>query len=168
MLSTSHPDKLTTTLSDRVVRFDFQNIFLPDSISDNIGSQGYVNFIIYPNSDLENDDNILNFADIYFDSNPPIRTNAGESIITNELSSTTKIEFNELLVYPNPSNGVIYMSENITGLVTLYSIEGTEVFKTNLINKNQISLPNILDGLYILDIVLRENRFQKKILLSRI
>ena len=60
---------------DGLLEFHFDNIVLPDSASDEPGSQGYVVFRIQPISGLVGGDVINNTASIYFDDNAPIITN---------------------------------------------------------------------------------------------
>jgi uncharacterized repeat protein (TIGR01451 family) len=60
---------------DGVVHFHFDNINLPDSASDEPGSQGFVVYKIKTRTDAQGWDEINNTAYIYFDSNPAIITN---------------------------------------------------------------------------------------------
>ncbi len=65
----------TVVDADGVVHFHFDNINLPDSASDEPGSQGFVVYKIKTHSYLQGWDEINNTAYIYFDSNPAIITN---------------------------------------------------------------------------------------------
>jgi hypothetical protein len=58
-----------------VLTWTFDNINLPDSTRDQAGSNGFVKFTVLPVKDLPAGTRIENFADIYFDYNPPVRTN---------------------------------------------------------------------------------------------
>lgn len=55
--------------------FKFENIMLPDSNVDFIGSQGFVKFSIQPDTGLAPLTPIYNTANIYFDYNPAVITN---------------------------------------------------------------------------------------------
>ncbi|MEO9258398.1 MAG: hypothetical protein ABI207_08450, partial [Crocinitomicaceae bacterium] len=57
-----------------VAEFRFNNIMLPDSLTDPIGSMGFVKYRVKYLSTLPLFDSIVNFADIYFDYNDAIRT----------------------------------------------------------------------------------------------
>jgi hypothetical protein len=59
--------------------FVFENIILPDSSADQMGSHGYVSFSIAQNSDVQFYDPILNEANIYFDFNEPVLTNTSHN-----------------------------------------------------------------------------------------
>jgi hypothetical protein len=58
-----------------VLTWTFNPINLPDSTTDLLGSNGYIRFSIKPKENLPEKTKIENFADIYFDYNPPVRTN---------------------------------------------------------------------------------------------
>ena len=62
-------------LSENVLRFTFSNIGLVDSFTNEPGSQGFVHYSIKAKKGLAIATKINNAADIYFDYNPPIRTN---------------------------------------------------------------------------------------------
>jgi len=61
--------------SSGLLTITFNNINLPDSTSDFLGSQGYFKYRIGIDSSLSIGTQILNTASIYFDNNPPIVTN---------------------------------------------------------------------------------------------
>ncbi len=72
----SHPYRFTVSGKGRpVLTFTFEDINLPDSTRDQAGSNGLVKFTIKPLKDLPEKTRIENFADIFFDYNPPVRTN---------------------------------------------------------------------------------------------
>jgi uncharacterized repeat protein (TIGR01451 family) len=76
VLAASHDyDVELSSDSTRVLRFIFDDIFLPDSASEPLESIGFVRFNITPLENLPNGTIIENFVDIYFDFNNPIRTN---------------------------------------------------------------------------------------------
>lgn len=74
-LGTSHPGPLVERLEDRILRFRWEGINLPDSASDPEGSQGYMVFALAPESGLSSGIEITNRVGIYFDFNDPIITN---------------------------------------------------------------------------------------------
>jgi uncharacterized repeat protein (TIGR01451 family) len=57
-----------------IIQFNFDSIYLPDSNVNAAGSIGFVQFYGSPYDHLPNGTVVENFADIYFDFNPPIRT----------------------------------------------------------------------------------------------
>ena len=72
----SHAYHLTVGGHGRpVLTFTFDNINLPPSSRDAAGSNGFVQFSIQPKAALPAQTLVENYADIFFDYNPPIRTN---------------------------------------------------------------------------------------------
>ena len=72
----SHPYNFTVSGKGRpVLTWTFDNIALPDSARDQAGSNGLVKFTIRPKAGLPDKTRIENYADIFFDYNPPVRTN---------------------------------------------------------------------------------------------
>lgn len=74
VLEASH-DMTLMQAKDRTIRFDFKNIYLPDSTSDEEGSKGHVTVQIDLIENLPVGTQIENTAYIYFDYNAPIITN---------------------------------------------------------------------------------------------
>ncbi|MCC6601212.1 MAG: hypothetical protein IT223_11150 [Crocinitomicaceae bacterium] len=73
-LTASH--NMQTLVNDNGdLRFIFNNIDLPDSLSDPEGSQGYVIYKIRTHPSISIGDVIENTANIYFDENPAVVTN---------------------------------------------------------------------------------------------
>ncbi|NML67558.1 hypothetical protein HHL22_20345 [Hymenobacter sp. RP-2-7] len=74
--ASSHPYQLTVTGQHRpVLTFTFSNLELPARAADEAGSQGFVQFTIQPKAGLAPKTLVANYADIFFDYNPPVRTN---------------------------------------------------------------------------------------------
>jgi hypothetical protein len=73
----SHRYRLRVTGTGRpVLTFTFDPILLPDSARDALASQGFVQFTVQPKAGLPDLTEVRNHADIYFDYNPPVRTNS--------------------------------------------------------------------------------------------
>ncbi|MEM9920442.1 MAG: T9SS type A sorting domain-containing protein [Bacteroidota bacterium] len=154
-LNSSHPEVLTTTLTDcRELIFDFQNIFLPDSTSDLEGSQGYVSYTIAPNDGLEENSTITNTAGIYFDFNPPIITNTTENVLVSQLPGTVGIERKplqpEFKVFPNPTADRIqlYSSSQTSTEFQLYDLQGRLVRSGQFVQTDVVSTASLSPGLY--------------------
>lgn len=73
LVSLSHPGRVQ--LRNNVAEFIFDNINLPDSISDEPNSHGYIAFRIRPSYNTQIGSYITNKAEIFFDYNEPIITN---------------------------------------------------------------------------------------------
>jgi uncharacterized repeat protein (TIGR01451 family) len=115
MISSSHPYSVQVDNANRVIRWTFTNIMLPDSTSDPLGSIGYVRFSMNPIQNQPDGTVINNFADIYFDFNEPIRTNTTVHTIDRFLSVNDIHNDNDIRVFPNPFKGStrFWLAENI-------------------------------------------------------
>jgi uncharacterized repeat protein (TIGR01451 family) len=99
-------------INNRVIRFDFQNINLPDSASDQQGSNGFVTYSVRQKLNLIPGTKILNTAYIYFDYNPAIVTNTTVNTIQPATVSIEDKANSEFEIYPNPSTGIINIDFN--------------------------------------------------------
>ncbi len=70
-------------LEGGVAKFNFPNINLPDSVSNEPGSHGYVQYKIKANDSLTAGISISNTANIYFDYNAPVITNTITNSVIN-------------------------------------------------------------------------------------
>ncbi len=80
-INSDHNADVTIDANNRIITFMHQNIYLPDSATDPLGSHGYVRYRIKPKQTLLPKTEIRNFADIYFDFNAPVRTDTALSIV---------------------------------------------------------------------------------------
>ncbi|MEZ4776722.1 MAG: T9SS type A sorting domain-containing protein [Bacteroidia bacterium] len=139
-----------------VLRFTFNPIFLPDSTTDEEGSQGYVQFRIRQKPGNLPGTRIENRAAIYFDYNVPVITasvfhTVGEDFVRIEIVSTgiEKIEGDNVKVWPNPTGGQVHFSLeggsqfrlltceifNLLGQPVMFeAAQGTSVLTLNLAN----------------------------------
>jgi uncharacterized repeat protein (TIGR01451 family) len=72
----------------RVLEWTFNNILLPDSTTNEPGSNGFITFTVDQVPDLPNGTLINNQADIYFDFNAPIITNETDHLINDMIGSS--------------------------------------------------------------------------------
>lgn len=72
LMSSSHYVNLSCFNNE--LKFEFPNIYLPDSTTDEENSKGFVQYKIYAQTDAYVGDTIRNIANIFFDNNPPIIT----------------------------------------------------------------------------------------------
>ncbi|MEM1323848.1 MAG: T9SS type A sorting domain-containing protein [Bacteroidota bacterium] len=73
LVSTSHPAAIS--VEEGIVTAFFENIQLPDSLTDPVGSNGFIKFRIALASSTLPGVTVRKKAQIYFDFNPPITTN---------------------------------------------------------------------------------------------
>jgi uncharacterized repeat protein (TIGR01451 family) len=148
----SHPMNFSLD-GNGIATFTFFNIMLPDSGSDNAGSNGYVSFRIRTKDNLAPGTLINNRAGIIFDNNPPIITNYATDSIDIILSTASSAPTYTMTAYPNPgSESVIFrFSEDMkeSGALSIYSANGQLVFTKNAIrNSDVINLSELSPGIY--------------------
>ncbi|MBK8955907.1 MAG: T9SS type A sorting domain-containing protein [Saprospiraceae bacterium] len=101
LLQSSHTCQLT---GDQLGIYEliFNDILLPDSTTDNLGSQGFAQFSVTTTPSFYSGKIIKNSASIYFDNNEPVHTN----VVTTEYLIVSNKDFHQggidFEVYPNP------------------------------------------------------------------
>jgi len=116
--ASSHPYRLNIS-GNGALSFLFDPIFLPDSLTNWAGSQGFVKFSIAAKKGVAPGAAILNRAAIYFDHNPSIYTNTTLHTIDNPIAflytqttqepGATLADLARLKVAPNPTIGRIWL-----------------------------------------------------------
>lgn len=107
ILGASH-DFVPSFGEGRELVFTFNDIALPDSTTDLLGSQGYVSYRIKPEESIMVGDIIENTAGIYFDFNPPIITNTTSHVVDFSTAvAVTPSHARTLLVSPNPAHDLL-------------------------------------------------------------
>ncbi|MBL7950933.1 MAG: hypothetical protein JNM62_04380 [Flavobacteriales bacterium] len=105
-------------LDERVLRFNFPGIQLPDSNANEAGSHGFVRFRISPATPMVGD-RLTNAADIYFDFNPTIRTNTSVLLVETGANVSENKPLGALLPYPNPADDVLQVNVPCRGMVRI-------------------------------------------------
>lgn len=150
ILTSSHP--MITWLDGNVVTFYFDEIWLPDSNSNEPASHGYVMFKIAQKPNLPPGTQILNNADIFFDHNPPIRTNTVTSIIE---SVSLSEWFQDIRMAPNPFTDYLGISgvDKFPLSLRLYSPAGSLVHQQILTHlAGPVHLSQLPAGVYVAEI----------------
>lgn len=159
ILSGSHPFTVLLDEQERVVEFTFENILLPDSLTNEPLSHGYVSFSIQPIHNLDEGTLVNNQAGIYFDFNPPIITNTVTNTFVNQLPPITSTDSRKrsqnttVKAYPNPFTDQVNFEITSTNSALLqlhiYDLAGrlliTQKHKI-LPGKSKISLDNFHPG----------------------
>ena len=86
-IASSHPVQTQVNSENRLVFFTFNDIYLPDSNINEVGSHGFVKYRILGKEGLNENTDIKNTASIFFDQNPPIITNTVSNRMVEELPS---------------------------------------------------------------------------------
>ncbi len=108
VLASSH-DVSLNLIGNNMLEFKFDNILLPDSNVNYLGSMGYIKYRIESKPGVVEGDQIKNFAEIFFDYNPPIITNTTiNTYVILSSNSDDLIQDNQLSLAPNPfSNSTV-------------------------------------------------------------
>jgi hypothetical protein len=157
MVGASHPARMELS-GTNILKAYFDNIQLPDSTTNEVGSHGQFTFSIntrtggmmpqYPML-------VNNVADIYFDFNPPIRTNVAfvnynVTVGLNEVS-THEVGFS---LSPNPAKGscLIQPADDLTlSAVRIVDMQGRVVKNIGDVTATKtISLDHLSGGVYFL------------------
>lgn len=148
-------------LPGNILQFHFDGINLPDSASNEPESHGYVVFEVSPVQGLSYGTQINNTSEIYFDFNPPIRTNTVKNVIfegdLDTYSCITTWGFDEqalqnIVVYPNPaSDKITVLLEGGEATLTVLDTQGNPVLTGLRISSgDELSLKELASGLYFL------------------
>jgi uncharacterized repeat protein (TIGR01451 family) len=155
----SHPYEFRM-YGPRVLEWTFNNILLPDSTTNLVGSNGFVTYHVEQVPDLAPGTVITNDADIYFDFNEPITTNTTTHCIFDgfvavaQLEEMSKIDTG-IKVYPNPTNGqmTIELKEPMSNVTYNLIDQQGRVVKKGVLNDTKTTIEEKLnDGMYYIQI----------------
>ncbi len=152
VIETTHQMQLIN-YGNGIIRFDYPQIWLPDSTTNEPLSHGHVVYKIKELPTLSTGDVIENTAYIYFDQNPPIVTNTTKNI--NEILSVDKQEVQLFSLYPNPAKDVLNIkSESQMQAIRIIDLSGKTVY-TNTENNTQttIDVSNLSNGVYSIQVI---------------
>lgn len=167
-INSSHDVIISLDEMNRVISFNFENIMLPDSGSNQLESNGFVNFEIDVNDNLVAYDIVNNKAEIYFDFNPPIITNTVSSNFIEPVINILEVSQLEYKLYPNLTTGIINISTSFTySKIELIDLKGN-VISTYLGIHEQLDLSQFVDGIYFLRLTTKNNKaVTNKLILSK-
>jgi hypothetical protein len=177
----------TNNQGKTALRWQFDEINLPDSNVNFLGSNGFVQFRISPKQNLPLGTQVFNDAAIYFDFNAPVFTN--QTLTTFDLfqysdSSTIglvqevplvtqipKLNQNNnppiLMLYPNPVlQNEITANFSIKASLKIYNAIGQNVFEQANIEGQQKLYLNLKSGIYFANIQTNQGVFTQKIIVK--
>jgi len=154
-----------------IVTWRFENILLPDSATNEAGSQGFVKFKIRTRPNLPNGTVINNRANIYFDFNAAIVTETCFITISDVeiMASNSEIDIDDKVeIYPNPTTGLLNLrlSDNrlkATG-VSVVDITGREVLRKAF--THQLDISELSAGNYILSVFTDKGVLREKVVVQ--
>lgn len=174
LLESSHT--YSFQLHNNIAQWRFDPIVLPDSGNDYLGSMGFVKFKIKTTGSHPNHSTVENFADIYFDSNSPVRTPTALVRIMDEVGIAEEMDAqNGFVVFPNPHSGQCWIQsrEAIPTAVqfTLWDIQGRKVWQADRHRLHAqegvlLNSSNLLPGAYFLQIQYKDEVEVLKVLVD--
>ena len=150
VLGTSH-NMTPQWLASNVVAFNYTNIMLPASSTNEPASHGQVQFSIKLRPGVSVGTVIHNTSYIYFDTNP--------AVVTNTTSSTTSLPSavpqlaasKGVIVYPNPATNELNVENFRDGDLLLLDMNGSVLLTQHCVNdKTTIDINRLPGGMYIL------------------
>jgi uncharacterized repeat protein (TIGR01451 family) len=140
-------------LSNGTLVFQYDNIQLPDSNSNEPDSHGFVKFRIKPDPSLTLGDQLVNVANIYFDFNEPVITDPCVVLI-DVTSGVGERAANDVRIHPNPTNGELnIVSDQMIESLQLYSSDG-RLLRSGSVNSasHRIDVSALERGMYLLEL----------------
>ncbi len=154
----SHP--FTWNFSEgNILKVIFDNILLPDSATNEPGSNGFVQFRIAQQKDVPDGNVIDNRAGIYFDFNPPVITNTVFHTIGRDYilvkTETLPPGAPGLTVFPNPFReaATFRFDAAVRGVLSIFSPAGQLVRQEAIAGETHTFLArDLAAGVYFFDI----------------
>lgn len=171
--TTSHPCRIslqTTQQGRTYLRFQFDNIYLPDSNTNELLSHGFFTYRISPNAGLTPGSKVKNDAAIYFDFNPPVITNQTVTTFDNLVFTDPDLSDSVFLVtptasdklvssvgldvFPNPFTNTLQLKSSSGNpvQVSLCNLMGKELKSIELLSSAEIQLSDLSAGIYYLKV----------------
>ncbi len=153
MIAASHPYTLQISGAG-ILKWNFTNIMLPDSNTNEPASHGFIKYSVRPKTTLTNTDTIKNRADIYFDFNTPVVTNTVSSYLEETVSTGEEMQNNNLVkVYPNPTDNNLTLETPALSTIEIFDIEG-QLIKTIATSgaKTNVDVSVLPCGVYVVEV----------------
>jgi hypothetical protein len=138
-------------LGNGQMRFEFPQIWLPDSTSNEPESHGHLVYRIRENSGCIPGTEIENTAHIFFDWNEAIVTNTTYNI--NEMFEGVDENYkSNIMVYPNPTANTLNVKAEGAFDYRLLDMDGRIVLNGKGTNTAQLQMESLKSGLYMLSV----------------
>ena len=163
-------------IKENAVRFNFPNINLPDSNTNEALSHGYVQYKVKLKESLPVGTNISNTAFIYFDFNSAVVTNTTSNTISNIIShlspSLSEGEgVMQIQIQPNPASSSVnvFVSESMIGSsLTVYDVTGRKMAAVQLETRNtKLETSRFANGVYFVTLENKRGRLTKKLIIQK-
>lgn len=154
MIGASHNYEVNL-LPGNILRWKFSNIMLPDSGSNEPGSHGYIHFRMKTLNAPQVGQSIENIANIYFDFNAPVITNAAVTNYVTNSGINQLADDAQVQIFPNPANDKITIAwqQSADAQIELIDLSGRSVQKHSLKNgMHTLDCSSLSEGVYFVKI----------------
>lgn len=154
----SHPYQFKIE-GERTLIWEFSNINLLDSTTNEAESHGFATFKIIPKSDLEDGIELPNQAQIFFDNSAVVLTNT----VVNTIGDPAEVQPGHMSIYPNPMTNyatIRIVPRQITTVeeeiqdVEIFSPLGVKVLSLNNFTGTRVTIErnNLEPGYYLVQV----------------
>ena len=154
IMASSHPLQYTLQ-SNGALLITFSDIQLPDSATNELGSNGFVKYSVRPIQGLPVGTVVTNTAHIFFDYNEAVVTNTTSNTLVDVIGMAEHLSNDfDITVIPNPfsNHAIIHFSKELqtNHLLNIYDLSGRKVIQINNVHGNSIELdsPELTHGMY--------------------
>jgi uncharacterized repeat protein (TIGR01451 family) len=164
LLNTTH-DMNVVNLGNGILRFEFNNIWLPDSSVSQELSQGHIVFRIRetPGNDIYSE--ITNTAYIYFDWNPAIVTNTTYNI-NDWIEFVGEENAFNVEAYPNPMQNELTLKVEGQFNYEIHDLTGRKLLQGMGVGQTTISTEALATGTYLISVYVNGSK-QTSVLLKQ-
>ncbi len=162
LLNTTH-EMNVVNLGNGVLRFEFNNIWLPDSSENQELSQGHLTFRIRENIGNELFSEITNTAYIFFDWNPAIITNTTYNI-NDWLEFVGEENAFNVQAYPNPMQNELTLKVEGKFNYEIHDLTGRKLTEGMGVNQTTINTESLATGTYLLSVYVNGAKQTGKVL----
>ena len=150
-------------LGNGILRFEFNNIWLPDSSVSQELSQGHLTFRIRENIGNELFSEITNTAYIFFDWNPAIITNTTYNI-NDWLEFVGEENAFRVEAYPNPMQNELTLKVEGQFNYEIHDLTGRKLLQGMGVGQTMISTESLATGTYLLSVYVNGAKQTGKVL----
>ena len=157
LLESTHPIQVVN-LGNGIFRFEFNQIWLPDSLTNEPASHGHFTYRIIESASNQFGSVIDNTAYIYFDWNDPIITNTTHHV-NSQIENVHELT-SPLQIHPNPATKHIELGLESPEVVLIKDINGKTVYQELVAPNQYIDIEHLKNGIYFIE---SKNKFGKLI-----
>jgi len=74
---------------------------------------------------------------------------------------------NQVLVYPNPTNGNFIIETKVNSLCIIYDVNGNEVFTQKISGKITFDVSSLIDGVYNINLINDKSTINKRLVIVK-